>query len=169
MSKSVESVLETIDSARCVAVEITNKSSYPLTEPVTYHYSGRLSSPPSPSINPGESGICVFIKTPYTACGTVGVLTYKFSNTQISLLVSNPYDYSKYSIEYALYVPDRTIATDNNLYTQMYNELTESPNFTKTSLGKGNASLNIRRGNVVISATMSNEKKAIVKVDIRDA
>ncbi|XP_078402898.1 uncharacterized protein LOC144683594 [Cetorhinus maximus] len=169
MSKSIESVMETVDSSRCVGIEISNKSmNYILTEPVTYSYSGRVQNPPPPTIETGENGVCVFIKTPYTACGTVGVLSYKFSNTQISLLVSNPYDYSKYSIEYALYVPDRPIPTDNALYIKMYNELTESSCFTKTSLGKGNPSLNIRKGNLVVSATMSNEKKAILKIDIRD-
>lgn len=170
MSTSVDEVLQNIDTSRCVGVEIHNKSMrYILTEPVTYSYSGRVSNPPPPTIDRGEKGVCVFIKTPYTACGTVGVLTYKFGNTQISLLVSNPYDYAKYSIEYALYVPDYLVATDENLYNQMYNELPESPSFTKTALGKGNAALTITKGGIFVSATMSNEKKAILKIDFRDA
>ncbi|XP_062898348.1 hydra actinoporin-like toxin 7 [Mobula hypostoma] len=170
MSKSIEEIMETVDSSRCVGIEISNKSmSYVLTEPVTYNYSGRVYSPPPPTIDRGQKGVCVFIKTPYTACGTVGVLSYRFGNTQISLLVSNPYDYNKYSIEYALYVPDIPTPTDNNLYNKMYNELTESASFTKTSLGKGNPSLNITKRGIFVSATMSNEKKAILKIDIRDA
>ncbi|XP_067913752.1 uncharacterized protein [Heterodontus francisci] len=169
MSKSIESIMEAVDSSRCVGIEISNKSMhYVLTEPVTYSYSGRLQSPPPPTINRGEKGVCVFVKTPYTACGTVGVLSYKFDNTQMSLLVSNPYDYSKYSIEYALYVPDRPMPTDNDLYNKMYDQLTESSSFSKASLGKGNPSLNIRKGNIFLSATMSNEKKAILKIDIGD-
>ncbi|XP_078276431.1 uncharacterized protein LOC144605207 [Rhinoraja longicauda] len=170
MSISIEEVLENVDSNRCVGVEISNKSMrYILTEPVTYSYSGRVSNPPPPTIDRGQKGVCVFTKTPYTACGTVGVLTYKFGNTQISLLISNPYDYNKYSIEYALYVPDHFLATNDDLYTRMYNELTESASFTKAALGKGNASLNITKGGIFVSATMSNEKKAILKIDIRDA
>uniref|UniRef100_UPI00398F44BD uncharacterized protein n=1 Tax=Pristiophorus japonicus TaxID=55135 RepID=UPI00398F44BD len=134
----------------------------------TYSYSGRVHSPPPPTIGQGEKGVCVFIKTPYTACGTVGLLSYKCCNSQISLLVSNPYDYSKYSIEYALFTPDTPIPTDDKLYNKMYTELQESPSFTKKSLGKGNPSLNITKGHLFISATMSNEKKAILKIDIRE-
>ncbi|XP_067863902.1 hydra actinoporin-like toxin 7 [Heptranchias perlo] len=170
MSKSIEEIMESVDSSRCVGIEISNKSmNYILTEPATYSYSGRVQSPPPPTIDRGQKGVCVFIKTPYTACGTVGVLSYKFSNAQVSLLVSNPYDYSKYSIEYALFAPDRPIPTDRALYNKMYIEQTESASFTKTALGKGNSSLNIRKGGMFISATMSNEQKAILKIDIRDA
>ncbi|XP_078276541.1 uncharacterized protein LOC144605300 [Rhinoraja longicauda] len=170
MPISIEEVMVNIDSNRCVGVEISNKSMhYTLTEPVTYSYSGRVSDPPPPSIDRGEKGVCVFIKTPSTVYGAVGVLTYKFGDTQISLLISNPFDYNQYSIEYALYVPDYIIETNDDLYNKMYYKLMESPSFTKTALGKGNASLNITKGGILVSATMSNEWKAILKIDIRDA
>lgn len=170
MSTSIEKIMESVDSSRCVGIEISNKTSgYILKEAATYSDSGRVQNPPPPTIDRGENGACVFIKTPYTACGAVGVLSYNFGNTQISLLVSNPYDYSKYSIEYALYIPDRPIKTDSALYNKMYYELTESSCFTKSSLGKDNPSLSLRRGDVTVSATMSNEKKAILKIDVRDS
>ncbi|XP_055512129.1 hydra actinoporin-like toxin 1 [Leucoraja erinacea] len=170
MSISIEGVLQNLDTGRCVGVEIYNNSTqYILTEPETYSYSGRVADPPPPIIDRGQKGVCVFIKTPYTTRGAVGVLTYKFGSTQISLQVSNPFDYNRYSIEFALYVPDYFIATNKNLYTQMYSELTESPSFTKTALGKGNTALNITKGKILVSATMSNERKAILKIDIRDA
>ncbi|XP_072909037.1 uncharacterized protein [Hemitrygon akajei] len=169
MSKSIEEIMETVDSSRCVGIEISNKSSsYVLTEPAIYNYSGRVNRAPPHIIDRGQKGVCVFIKTPNTADGAVGVLSYRFGNNQISMLVSNPYDYNKYSIKYALYVPDIPTPTGNNLYNKMYNELTESASFTKTALGKGNPSLNITIKGIYVSATMSNEEKVILKIDIRD-
>ncbi|XP_059827356.1 hydra actinoporin-like toxin 7 [Hypanus sabinus] len=170
MSNSIEEIMQTVDSTRCVGIEISNKSRCNiLTEPATYNYSGRVHSPPPPTIDWGQKGVCIFIKTPHTACGAVGVLSYNFGNSQISLMVSNPYDYSSYSIEYALYVHDQTTSTDYNLYNKMYNELTESDYFTKASLGKCNSCQIISKKGIYVSATMSNEQKAILKIDIRDA
>uniref|UniRef100_A0A4W3GMU2 Uncharacterized protein n=1 Tax=Callorhinchus milii TaxID=7868 RepID=A0A4W3GMU2_CALMI len=101
-----------------------------------------------------QKGISVFIKTPLSAYGCVGVLSYMFDDQQISLPFSNPLDQLKYNVEYALYTPDQKTPTDEVLYNNMYYHLSETKSFTKASLGRGNVALQIVTDQMEVTATM---------------
>ncbi|XP_062898349.1 hydra actinoporin-like toxin 4 [Mobula hypostoma] len=166
MSKSIEEIIKSVNSTRCVGIEICNKSSSKiLTSPKTYIYSGKVHTSPSDPINQGEKGVCVIEKRSYSLWGAVGVLSYRIGNTQISVLVSNPYNYFMYSIQYALDVSDEITRTDYNLYKNMYNDL-GSNSILKASVESPS---NSTTRDIYVSVTMSDEKKAILKMDIRDA
>uniref|UniRef100_A0A4W3GH02 Cytolysin Src-1-like protein n=1 Tax=Callorhinchus milii TaxID=7868 RepID=A0A4W3GH02_CALMI len=169
--KSIEEIVKDINSTRCVGIEITNNSKhFKLSLPATYAYCGRVNIPPDPTIEKGQKGISVFIKTPLSAYGCVGVLSYMFDDQQISLLFSNPLDQLKYNVEYALYTPDQKTPTDEVLYNNMYYHLSETKSFTKASLGRGNVALQIVTDQMEVTATMANEKnKAIIKLQVGDA
>ncbi|XP_007883159.1 uncharacterized protein LOC103172162 isoform X1 [Callorhinchus milii] len=171
--KSIEEIVKDINSTRCVGIEITNNSKhFKLSLPATYAYCGRVNSPPDPTIEKGQKGVSVFIKTPLSLYGCVGVLSYMFDDKQISLLFSNPLDQFKYNVEYALYAPDQKTATDEALYNKMYSELQESTSFTKASLGRGNVALQVVTDQMEVIATMANELTtgiSIIKLQVRDA
>ncbi|XP_078276708.1 uncharacterized protein LOC144605399 [Rhinoraja longicauda] len=154
---------------RSVEIEITNHSENQfLTTPATYIYSGYIASLPTPLINPGKKGNAIFTRTASTARGSVGVLTYTFGRTQISMLFSNPYDYNLYPIVFALYIPPLPELTDENLYYRMYFELSPSESFAKAELSSGTQKISVTGGNLVISATVKKMENALIDVVITD-
>ncbi|XP_078402890.1 uncharacterized protein LOC144683591 [Cetorhinus maximus] len=170
MATSIEEMVKSIDSRIIVGIELTNSSlHYDLSSAATYAECGVVQSPPPPTIHKGKKGMCVFIKTPFSFYGTVGVLSYVFGDHQISLLFSNPLDCIKYNTEFALHIPDTKTMTDRNLYNKMYTQLHESSSFTKTAIGRGNTALQLNKEGMEVSATMSNVNyKAIIKLEVRD-
>uniref|UniRef100_H3AM30 Uncharacterized protein n=2 Tax=Latimeria chalumnae TaxID=7897 RepID=H3AM30_LATCH len=171
MSQNIEEMIAAVDAGRAVGIEIHN-SSEPVTlnSPSTYCYSGYIQLPPSPTIEPGEKHTCVFIKKSYSACGSVGVLIYNICDRGLRfvLMFSNPYDYNLYSPEFALYmyVTDKKIPADYNLYHEMYYSLKPADDFQKCDVGKSSHTLHITHSGIKISATMSNDYKAVIKVKI---
>ncbi|XP_041051861.1 DELTA-actitoxin-Ate1a-like [Carcharodon carcharias] len=154
---------------RSVLVQIANNTENKLfTSPATYIYSGYIYSKPTPLINPGMKGEALFVRTSGTARGSVGVLTYTFGHTQVSLLFSNPYDYNLYSTFFALYIPYEPEQTDENLYYKMYYELVPSCNFAKITLDSGIGEISVCGGNVVITATINAMNDSSISIVIRD-
>ncbi|XP_032898237.1 DELTA-thalatoxin-Avl1a-like [Amblyraja radiata] len=154
---------------RSVEIQIMNNSENQfLTTPAVYIYSGYIANLPTPVINPGKKGNAVFTKTASTARGSVGVLTYSFGRTQISMLFSNPYDYNLYSMVFALYIPPLPELTDENLYYRMYSELSPSESFAKAELSSGTQKLSVNGGNLVISATVKKMDNSLIHVVITD-
>ncbi|XP_064425696.1 uncharacterized protein LOC106703425 [Latimeria chalumnae] len=173
MSESIEDVIAAVDAGRAVGIEIHNSSgSVTLNSPSTYCDSGYVSSPPSPSIEPGETDTSVFVKKPHTACGSVGVLSYNICDKGLRfvLMFSNPYDYNLYSSEFALYMYETSEnkPADYDLYNQMYSLLKPADNFQKSAVGKSSQAIRIIHSGIEISATMSNDYKAVIKVKIEN-
>ncbi|KAL7873625.1 hypothetical protein AOLI_G00126960 [Acnodon oligacanthus] len=100
---SVEQISRSIDTWRNVTIEITNYSNkFTLTNPRTYTYSGYCYHPPQPTIGKMMKEACSFSKTPHTACGSVGVLTYQIISNEgkhageLAIMFSVPYDYNQF-------------------------------------------------------------------------
>uniref|UniRef100_A0A672FKH7 DELTA-sagatoxin-Srs1a n=1 Tax=Salarias fasciatus TaxID=181472 RepID=A0A672FKH7_SALFA len=125
--------------------------------------------PPSIRSNALESAL--FIKTPHTACGSVGVVTYDLLNNdssqrreKIAVMFSNPYDFNSHSNLYAVGVFDVSRECDENLYHEMYYETNDSFVRSKPD-GKV---LSYRGKEVTINATMSDAYQAVIKVELSE-
>nr|XP_033815906.1 DELTA-actitoxin-Aeq1b-like [Geotrypetes seraphini] len=169
MASYIEEIVANTDSGRCVGIEIRNNSKYiTLCKPSTYCESGCVFTPPGPTIPPGKKDYCVFTKTPNTACGSVGVLLYRFSNFSLAIMFSNPYDYLLYNINYGLYITDPSIEAGKPLFKSMYYDLAPTSYFQRTEIKRESRALVVTQENLRISATMSSNKKAIIKIDVDD-
>ncbi|KAE8578299.1 hypothetical protein XENTR_v10023445 [Xenopus tropicalis] len=157
-----------VDTGRCVCIEIANKtSSITLSSPSSYCKSGFVYCPPPPTISPGNVDHCMFVKTPSTACGSVGVLTYHYSETHtIAILFSNPFDYNIHSIYFGALITDEVRKADQALYNEMYHYDGQSDHQKLIEVTRNGESLGVHLGHVKVLATMSNDKKAILRVEI---
>ncbi|OCT61917.1 DELTA-thalatoxin-Avl1a [Xenopus laevis] len=171
MQMPMVELLSKVDSGRCVGIEIANKTrSITLSSPSTYCESGYSHSPPPPSISPGTVDRCIFVKTPSTTCGSVGVVTYCLSNSQtVAILFSNPYDYTLYSIYFGVLITDHSPKADYELYNEMYCNKVQSSQFKRARVSKNSRDLEVSHGQVKVLATMSNDTKSILRVEIVDA
>ncbi|KAL6478454.1 hypothetical protein MHYP_G00142890 [Metynnis hypsauchen] len=128
LGRTIDQISQSINTGRNVTIEITNHSNnFTLTNPRIYTYSGYCSHPPQPTIGKMMKEACSFSKTPRTACGSVGVLTYQIlSNeekhvSELAIMFSVPFDYNLYENMFALGIYEPNKACDKNLYTEMYN------------------------------------------------
>ncbi|XP_029440710.1 DELTA-thalatoxin-Avl1a-like [Rhinatrema bivittatum] len=166
---SIEEIVGQVDSTRCVAVEIRNNTKcHILTKPSTFCESGYVFTPPAPTIPPGTKDHCIYIKVPKTACGSVGLLVYHVSNCSLVIMFSNPFDYLLYRINYGLYITDPSIEADKPLFKSMYYNLSPTSSFQRAEIKKDSQTLVVTHASLRVSATMSNNKKAIIKIDIED-
>ncbi|XP_035533249.1 DELTA-thalatoxin-Avl1a-like [Morone saxatilis] len=155
---------------RQCTIEFENKcSTYTLCNPCVFIKSGFCEKPMPPTISPSESGSALFIKTPKTACGSVGVLTYdlqKGSTQQydgkLAIMFSNPYDFNLYSNWFAVGIFDMNKQCDENLYKEMYNKPEK-----KFVRGKAkDLSLTHKGETVTVRATMSDSYTPVIKVQV---
>ncbi|XP_051780481.1 DELTA-actitoxin-Afr1e-like [Erpetoichthys calabaricus] len=154
---------------RSVAIEIYNKTkSKSFTQPQIYCESGKLCIPPVPCLSPGEQEVCLFTKKTGTACGSVGVISYKFGGSRIALLFSNPFDYNIYDMKIGLLVDDQNSKTNYEQYRQMYYKEKTSCRFVKAVCGKEIPTLSLNSDGVKISANMSTCRNAILKLVFED-
>uniref|UniRef100_A0A803JFU0 Uncharacterized protein n=2 Tax=Xenopus tropicalis TaxID=8364 RepID=A0A803JFU0_XENTR len=170
MQASMVEILSKVDVGRCVGIEISNKTkSVTLSSPSTYCGSGHVHSPPPPTIAPNATDCCVFVKNGLMARGSVGVLTYQCSESStIAILFSNPFDYNLYNIQFGVWLTDHIRKADDTLYNEMYNNRQHSSEFKCADVKKHAQALEVSRGNLKVSATMSNDYKAILKLEILD-
>lgn len=134
--------------------------------------SGFPNSPPQPTVRHNQTEVCSFIKDDNTASGAVGVLTYELCNLkknytheQMAVMFSVPYDYNIYKNWLALGIFDCSEACDKKLYEKMY-ESKEMTNFVRQ---EANGSGLLFSGQEVdLRACMSNEGRAIIKLEVYD-
>ncbi|XP_035510865.1 LOW QUALITY PROTEIN: bryoporin-like [Morone saxatilis] len=160
-----------IPTHRQCSIEITNKcSNYTLRNPSLHTDSGSCTEPlPGTSIDPSKTGNALFTKTPNTARGAVGVFTYNLLNQsanasteKIAVMFSVPYDYNLYSNWYAVGIFDKSVLCDHDLYYQMYN------NTGTFERKKGGQSIEYRKDNVTIIATMTDTFQPVMHVEVKD-
>ncbi|KAM4703088.1 DELTA-actitoxin-Ucs1a-like [Rhinophrynus dorsalis] len=170
MQKSIAELLNQVDSTRCVGIEISNKSeSVTLSSPSTFCGSGYVCCPPAPTISPGTVENCVFVKTPHAARGSVGVLKYHLSNERtIVIMFSNPYDYNLYYTTFGIWITDSQCIANSDLFNDLYYYKQECDSFKRIEVKRETNALEIKKENLCVSATMSNDHKAILKVDIKE-
>ncbi|XP_032393462.1 bryoporin [Etheostoma spectabile] len=151
---------------QCYITIINIGSENTLLNPCQYTDSGSCTQTPSPRIGPHSSGSALFTKTPYTAKGSVGILTYELqdSTVQIAVMFSVPYDYNLYSNVYAVGIFDKSQECNYDLYYEMlYNP--------STTFVRGEAkgpSLTYKGDRVTIVATMTDLSEAVINVEVKD-
>ncbi|XP_068779657.1 DELTA-thalatoxin-Avl1a [Struthio camelus] len=173
MTESTESMVRNINVCRSVVIEIMNKTrNVVLQDFRSYCFSGRVHSPLPFEIGPGSRGKCAFAKTPYSLRGSVGVLVCKLNSSVLAIMFSNPFDYVLYHIEFALeiFTADNHLGSLHNVYSNMMRNKTYS---TSTLFQRGNAdseheTLEVSKGTIRVRAKMSNNEKAVMKVQIED-
>lgn len=157
---------------RSCSVEINNNSGYfTLTNPRVFTESGHCEIPPSPMVGPCCLGSAMFNKTTGAATGAVGVLTYDLYNPNygdcsyvLAIMYSVPFDRNLYSNWFAVGVFSRGVECDYNLYDSMYNN--SEYNFVR---GQGDGSSVTYQGEfLMVSASMSDNGEAMLRVDIND-
>ena len=134
-----------------------------------YIKSGSCATHLPPTLAPGATGKALFIKTPDSATGCVGVFTYDLQNKdtnqiveKIAVLFSAPYNRNFYHNLYTLGVFAQSTECDNDLYNLMYYD-----NDTRLSRQHEDGfSLPYVGVNITIKATMSNAHKSVIKVQV---
>ncbi|XP_065133347.1 tereporin-Ca1-like [Paramisgurnus dabryanus] len=171
--ETAESVSANINTYRNCTIEINNMSNvYNLINPHFYTYSGYCCHPPQPTISSKKTGVCAFSKTPHTACGSVGVMTYNLFHMEkqvcterIAILFSVPYNYNHFVNVFGVGVFDITCECNHGLYNYMYYGK-DSRQFTSVTADVSGITFNAQT--VELRATMSNVGKAIIKLEIVD-
>nr|XP_006120138.1 DELTA-actitoxin-Aeq1c-like [Pelodiscus sinensis] len=167
---NIEGRMLTVTAGRSVGIEISNKTSSTLENPRTYCFSGHVLINPEDSIPPGKSGSCVFVKTSYSARGSVGVLSYKSDAFTLAVMFSNPFDRVLYNSEFAieLFAGRKHFESMERLYQYMYNHHPpyKCESFGRVELKVPDYQLDVTTQGIQAKATMSNADKAIIKVEI---
>ncbi|XP_039365672.1 DELTA-actitoxin-Aeq1c-like isoform X2 [Mauremys reevesii] len=168
---NIEDLIALMDVGRCVGIQITNNTrDVTLEYPRTYCFSGRARTDPVPQIPPGSSGSCLFVKTSYTARGSVGVLSYESDAFTLAIMFSNPFDRILYNTEFAieLFAGRKHFESMENLYHYMYSQgpLYKCESYRKVKLEVLDGQLEVTNEKIQVKATMSNQNKSIIKIQI---
>lgn len=134
--------------------------------------SGFSFSPPQPTVRTTKTEVCSFIKDDNTATGAVGVLTYEMFHMReqscselIAIMFSVPFDYTFYKNWLGVGIFDKARGCDDKLFDHMYN----SKDFTSFVRQEASGSGVLYQGKEVdVRACMSNEGKAIIKLELYD-
>ncbi|KAI4899038.1 hypothetical protein NFI96_027257, partial [Prochilodus magdalenae] len=168
---SIDQISHSMDTWRNTTIQITNYSDTSiLANPRTHTTSGYCYLPPQPTIAKRTQEACSFSKTPHTARGSVGVLTYQILRNgtdnvgELAIMFCVPYDYNIYeSNMFALGIYQPNISCDDDLFNEMYYS---SGPFTR---GKGSGSVMEYSGEqAVVKGTMSAFGQSVIKVEFWD-
>lgn len=157
---------------RQCSIDLKNRcSNYTLLNPSVHMVSGSCEKPLPLVIDPSSTGSALFVKTPNTACGAVGVFTYDLRNKsttesteKIAVMFSVPYDFNLYSNWYAVGIFDKSKECNYDLYYQMYNKTDKT--FTRGKAGPG---LNHKKDQITIMASMTDSYEPVIEVEVGDA
>ncbi|XP_029312586.1 bryoporin-like [Cottoperca gobio] len=173
MPDTAEAHSHSLCTNRNCTIELTNVSSvYCLVNPRVHMESGFPMSPPQPTVRTTKTELCSFVKDDHTASGAVGVMTYELFNMKdrhcneiIAVMFSVPFDYNFYKNWLGVGIFEHTRACDETLFKHMYNE----KNFTNFVRHEADGSGVTYKGRGVdLMATMSDEGKAIIKLELYD-
>ncbi|XP_078507300.1 hydra actinoporin-like toxin 6 [Lissotriton helveticus] len=170
-SMSIEEMVLQLNTTRCVGIEIANATkSLTLKGARTFCESGYNSIPPALTILPGEVKNCVFVKTDLAPTGSVGVLTYDCGNFSLGIMFSNPFDFNIYKVWYGLHIAEDAKQHQDleTLYHHMYYKMAPGRFFEKAEVSKTTGSIQLQHDGYCVTATMSYDCKAILKVKIED-
>uniref|UniRef100_A0A8C8VPH1 Uncharacterized protein n=1 Tax=Pelusios castaneus TaxID=367368 RepID=A0A8C8VPH1_9SAUR len=169
---NVEKLVQEVDTGRCVGIQITNSTrDVTLENPRIYCFSGHAMIDPVPQILPCSSENFLFVKTSYTARGSVGVLSYESDAITLVIMFSNPFDRILYSCEFAikLFAGRKHFQSMERLYHYMYSHKPpfKSKSFQRMKLADTqDGQLEVTKREIQMKATMSNMKKSTIKVQI---
>ncbi|XP_053545854.1 DELTA-sagatoxin-Srs1a-like [Bombina bombina] len=169
MQNSMVEILSKVDAGRSVGIELINRTkSITLNFKSSFCESGHMLSPPSSTVSPGSKEICIFVKTPGTACGSVGLIVYHFQRNSLVVMFSNPFDRNIFSTICGVWITDETVQADHGLFNDLYYDKMPSLSFQRLVVGRDTQALEVSKDNVVVKATMSDDYKAILKLEITD-
>ncbi|CAM4691412.1 unnamed protein product [Caretta caretta] len=163
---NVGELIVPVAAGRCVGIQITNN-----TRGVTLENpSSRAMIDPESRIPPSSSGSCVFVKTSYTAHGSVGVLSYESAAFTLAIMFSNPFDQFLYSSEFAieLFAGRKQFHSMERLYHYMFSDGPpyKCKSHRKVKLEVQDGQLEVTNEEMQVKATMSSQDKSIIKVQI---
>ncbi|XP_025038882.2 DELTA-actitoxin-Aas1a-like [Pelodiscus sinensis] len=169
--ETIEGLMLEVAAGRSVGIEISNKTRSTLENPRTHCFSGHDLVKPENSIPPGKSGSCVFVKTSYSARGSVGVLSYESDAFTLAIMFSNPFDRVLYNSEFAieLFAGRKHFESMERLYQYMYNHGPpyKCESFERVELEMLDGELVVTNQGIQATATVSNKDKATIKVEIK--
>ncbi|XP_042685263.1 uncharacterized protein LOC122165932 [Centrocercus urophasianus] len=173
LGESVESLMKSIDVCRSVGLEIINRTkTVTLKEFRSYCFSGKIQTTLPFQIGPNSKGICAFAKTPYSLRGSVGIVVCKAGGFFLAITFSNPFDYILYKIEFALEIFTEEnhlgILSDVFSKTMKSKPYCGSSLFQRATLGYEHGTLEVSNEYIRVQAKMSNNQKAILKVQVED-
>ncbi|XP_044844688.1 DELTA-actitoxin-Aeq1c-like [Mauremys mutica] len=167
----VGELIAPMDVGRCVGIQITNNTrDVTLEYPRTYCFSGWAMIEPVSRIPPGSAGNSVFVKTSYTACGSVGVLSYESDVFTLAIMFSNPFDRLRYTSEFAIqiFTGRKHFHSMEHLYHYMYYDgppyICEY--YRKVKLEVTDGQLEVINEEIQVKASMSSKDKSIIQVQI---
>ncbi|XP_078496897.1 uncharacterized protein LOC144752965 isoform X1 [Lissotriton helveticus] len=159
------------DSGRCVLIEVTNNSELSLENKRYYCKSGEILHHGLETIEPGAKDCTLFGKKSFMACGSVGVLTFQLNDRQsqrLAILFSNPFNRIIYDRAFGLHFT-KTGASARQLYEDMYSHGERLENYIKARTDSViQFPHKLVHNGVQVTATMSAESKAILRVVIED-
>ncbi|XP_054454361.1 DELTA-sagatoxin-Srs1a-like [Anoplopoma fimbria] len=173
MPETAEAHSVTITTNRNCTIEITNVSSvFCLVNPKVHMESGFVFNPPQPTLRTTKTEVCSFTKDDNTASGAVGVMTYELfdmrsrrCNEVMAVMFSVPFDYTFYKNWLGVGIFEHTRECDGKLFDLMY----KTKDFTNFVRHEADGSGVTYRGRMVdVRACMSDEGKAIIKLEIYD-
>ncbi|XP_022062080.1 DELTA-sagatoxin-Srs1a-like [Acanthochromis polyacanthus] len=173
MPDTAESHSHTLTTNRNCTIEITNiTSDMCLVNPKVHMESGFSFNPPQPTVRLNRPEVCSFTKDDNTASGAVGILTYELFNMrtrqfseQMAVMFSVPFDYNFYKNWLGIGLYERERACDKKLFDEMYNDKDQKSFVRHEADGSGV----VHRGKTMdVRACMSNEGKAIIKLELYD-
>ncbi|KAI4874694.1 hypothetical protein NFI96_021607 [Prochilodus magdalenae] len=163
---STDQISRDMNTNRNVTIQITNCSdTYILANPRTHTTSGYCYLPPQPTIAKKTQVACSFSKTPHTARGSSGVLTYQILQNEtdnvgeLAIMFSVPYDYNMYENWFGLGIFEAGFSCDAVLFKLMYYDVTGP--FTREQ-GSGSVVKYSDKG-VLVKGTMSAFGKSFIK------
>uniref|UniRef100_A0A3B4C518 Uncharacterized protein n=1 Tax=Pygocentrus nattereri TaxID=42514 RepID=A0A3B4C518_PYGNA len=171
---TADQISQGIKTSRNVTIQITNCSdTTTLANPRSHNISGYCHHPPQPTIKKMKEEECLFSKTPYAACGSVGVLTYQIQKEksnpvgELAIMFSVPYDYTWYENWFALGIFEVNIPCDYDLFKQMYyDNVDDDGQFTRKKAA-GDVIIHLGEG-ALVKGTMSDGGQSIIKVELWD-
>ncbi|XP_038608691.1 DELTA-thalatoxin-Avl1b-like [Tachyglossus aculeatus] len=169
MAQTIEHLVHELDAGRCVGVEITNNTSKVFRSPRTYCYSGHTHTPPTPLIPPAAKGNCIFVKRNFSLRGSVGLLVYEIEDHTLAIMFSNPFNYNSYRVELAVALSSNKEETEDEkaLFEQIYKGIEKTwLKVAKEKLCESQHSVLLVEGGIRVTATMSNNAKAIIRVHV---
>ncbi|OXB57357.1 UNVERIFIED_CONTAM: hypothetical protein H355_011521 [Colinus virginianus] len=171
--ESVESLMRSIDVCRSVGLEIINRTrTVTLRNFRSYCFSGKIMTPLPFDVGPDSRGTCTFAKTPYSLRGSVGIVVCEADTFFLGITFSNPFDYILFKIEFALelFSVENHLGNLSEVLSRMLKNKAHcgSSLFQRAVLGHEHETLEVSKGNIRVQAKMSNNQKAILKVQVEE-
>ncbi|XP_028929685.1 DELTA-thalatoxin-Avl1a-like [Ornithorhynchus anatinus] len=167
MAQTIEHLVHEVEAGRCVGIEITNTTNMTFRSPRTFCFSGHTLTPPTPIIHPNNAGFCIFVKRKFSLRGSVGLLVYEIEDQTLAIMFSNPFDYNFFKVEFAVALSGYKEETQDlkAFFELLYHEKQKGwLKMAKEKLCECQCPVSLENNGIRVTATMSNNAKAIIKV-----